>query len=136
MATVERFEELEVWKTARVLTRRVYELTSAGTFSRDFGMRDQLQRAAVSVMNNIAEGFESRPQRVFVDLLGRARGSAGEVRSMLYIALDLSYISAEQFTELRDLSEPASRQIYRLIRYLESRPNDPRVHEDHATYEA
>ena len=135
MATVQQFEELEIWKTARVLTRGVYALTRAGAFSRDFGMRDQMQRAAVSVMNNIAEGFESRTQRVFIDLLGRARGSGGEVRSMLYIALDLGYISEAQFAELRELAEKVSRQIYRFIRYLESRPNDARVREDHADYE-
>ena len=135
MATIQQFEELDVWKTSRALTNRVYEHTQGEPFSKDFGLRNQIQRAAVSVMSNIAEGFESRTQSVFIDLLGRARGSAGEVRAQLYIALDQGYITQAQFDETYDLADKASRQIYRLIKYLESRPNASRVREEKALYD-
>ena len=74
VATIRRFEELEAWQTARALTEIVYELTSVGAFSRDYGLRDQMRRAAVSVMSNIAEGFESRTQALFIDYLGTCQG--------------------------------------------------------------
>ncbi len=134
MATIERFEDLDVWQTARALTNRVYEHTRQDPFAKDFGLRDQIQRAAVSVMSNIAEGFESRTQAVFIDLLGRARGSAAEVRSQLYIALDQAYIAQDQFDTTYDLAEKASGQIYRLMKYLDARPNASRVREDQTAY--
>jgi four helix bundle protein len=84
----ERFEELDVWQRARELTRSVYDLSDQGAFARDFGLRDQMRRAAVSIMSNFAEGFESRTQPLLVDSLGRARGSAGGLRAQLYVALD------------------------------------------------
>ena len=135
MATVRRFEELDVWQTARQLANHIYDCTSAGPFSRDFGLRDQIQRAAVSVMSNIAEGFNSRTQRIFIDLLGRARGSAAEVQSQLYLAQDRGYISDEQMRAGYKLADKASRQIYAFIRYLESNPNANRVEEHAIAYE-
>ena len=80
MGTITRFEEIEAWQSARQLSRLVYLLTKDGAFSHDFGLRDQIRRAAVSIMSNIAEGFESRTQALFIDLLGRAKDSAGEVQ--------------------------------------------------------
>jgi len=135
MATIERFEDLDVWQTARALTNRVYEHTRQDPFAKDFGLRDQIQRAAVSVMSNIAEGFESRTQAVFIDLLGRARGSAAEVRSQLYLALDRAYIVESQFNGGYELADKVSRQIYRLVRYLESTSNASRVREEGVAYE-
>jgi four helix bundle protein len=88
MGTVERFEDLRVWQAARGLTDLVYALSSQGPLERDFALRDQMRRSAISVMSNIAEGFESRTQALFIDLLGRAKASSGELRSQLYIALD------------------------------------------------
>ncbi|MEW6028330.1 MAG: four helix bundle protein [Chloroflexota bacterium] len=79
--TIKRFEEIEAWQTARELARRVYSLTDEGKFSRDFGLKDQIRRASVSVMSNIAEGFESQTQSQFIRYLGVAKASAGEVRS-------------------------------------------------------
>ena len=119
MATIERFEELDAWRSARQLTSRVYGITSGGGFSRDFGLRDQIRRAAVSVMANIAEGFESRTTPLFIELLGRARGSAGEVRAQLYVALDVGYLRVEQYEELSKLASKTSSCITGLIRYLE-----------------
>ncbi len=134
MAAITRFEEIEAWKNARQLAKRVYELTGQGAFSRDFGLRDQIRRAAVSVMSNIAEGFESRTQGLFIDFLGRAKGSVGEIRSQLYVALDQGYISQAQFDELCGLADKAGRQVYRFIRYLQSQPNISRVRQEHGEH--
>ncbi len=135
MATVRRFEDLDVWQTARELANHVDDCTADEPFSRDFGLRGQIQRAATSVMSNIAEGFNSRTQRIFIDLLGRARGSAAEVQSQLYLAKDRGYITEAQLQEGYDLADKASRQIYAFIRYLESNPNANRVEENSVVYE-
>lgn len=119
MPTIRRFEEIEAWQSARHLTHLVYTLTETGKFARDFGLRDQMRRAAVSVMSNIAEGFESRTQALFIDYLGRAKASAGELRAQSYVALDAGYLSREQFEELFNLAETSSRQISHFISYLE-----------------
>lgn len=134
MATVKRFEDLDAWKTSRQLANQIYDVTGEDLFARDFGLRDQIQRAAVSVMSNIAEGFNSRTQRIFIDLLGRARGSAAEVQSQLYLALDRAYISESQFDDGYELADKVSRQIYRLVRYLESNPNANRIREETVAY--
>ncbi|MEW6241761.1 MAG: four helix bundle protein, partial [Chloroflexota bacterium] len=134
--TIKRFEEIEAWQTARELARRVYSLTDEGKFSRDFGLKDQIRRASVSVMSNIAEGFESQTQSQFIRYLGVAKASAGEVRSQLYVSRDLNYLTEEQFTETFALVERASRQIARFIAYLESHPQSHKIREDTAEYEA
>jgi four helix bundle protein len=120
MSTATRFEELEAWRTARTLTRRVYESTSLGALARDFGRRDQMQRAAVSVMSNIAEGFDSRTRGLFLEFLGRAKAAAGELQAQLYVALDIGYIAPGTFEELRDLTDRCSRQLRKLMDYLTS----------------
>ena len=95
------FEELRIWQQARVLVKNIYSNFKAGTIGhKDFGFREQLQRAAVSVMNNIAEGFERGSKADFARFLDIAKGSCGEVRSMLYIAYDLNYIDEENFHQL------------------------------------
>jgi four helix bundle protein len=130
-----RFEELEVWQRARELTRLVYDLSDQGAFARDFGLRDQMRRAAVSIMSNIAEGFESRTQRLFIDFLGHAKGSAGELRAQFYVALDRSYLTHDQFAAALRQAEICSRQIARLMQYLETQPNTSRVKEDAVVYD-
>ncbi|WKZ35658.1 MAG: four helix bundle protein [Anaerolineales bacterium] len=135
MPTITRFEEIEAWKTARELTRMIYALTEHGRFSKDFGLRSQIQRAAVSVMSNIAEGFESRTQAQFLEYLGRSKASAGEVRCQLYIALDLKYLTQEQFTHVFDLADKSSHQIARFMDYLEMHPQSRRVREEGSGYE-
>ena len=134
MATAERFEELEVWQRARELTKMIYDLSDIGAFARDFGLRDQMRRAAVSVMSNIAEGFESRTQGLFAEFLGRAKGSSGELRAQLYIALDRSYVSPEQFDTALRLAETCSKQLARFMQYLQSQPNARRIREDEVAY--
>lgn len=96
MTTIQNFEELRSWKKARELAGYIYELTRREKFSRDFGLRAQIQRAASSVMHNIAEGFESGSDPEFVRFLKMARRSAGEVQSQLYLALDVNYITEEE----------------------------------------
>ncbi len=130
MSTIKRFEDIEAWQTARALTRKVYSISNAGDFSRDFGLRDQMRRAAVSVMSNIAEGFESRTRGLFTEFLGRAKGSAGELRAQFYVALDAGYVAQEQFLALSDQCEKCSSQISRLMAYLKSNASLPKRSND------
>lgn len=108
MTTIQRFEDLICWQKSRDLTREVYK-----TFQdcRDFGFKDQIQRASVSIMSNIAEGFESGTSQEFLNYLYIAKASAGEVRSQLYTALDASYLNIETFKYLKTLAEDCSRLI-------------------------
>ena len=136
MGTITRFEDIEAWQTALELAREVYRLSAMGMFAKDFGLRDQMRRAAVSVMSNVAEGYESRTQALFVDYLGRAKGSAGEVRAQLYVALDAGYVTEAEFDRLTDLSTKASRQISRFMDYLESHPPSRTLRDSGAAYDA
>jgi four helix bundle protein len=134
MAGITRFEEIEAWKTARQLTNTIYKMSDFGVFAKDFGLKDQIRRASVSAMSNIAEGFESRTDTQFINYLGHAKGSSGEVRSQLYVALDLNYISQEQFAEAYEFADKTSSQISRFIDYLESHPRNRRLSEDSGDY--
>ncbi len=118
MATIQRFEDLRVWKTGFELAEQIYSFTDDGPFSRDFGLRDQMRRASVSVMSNVAEGFESQTQKQFISFLYRAKASAGELRAQLYLARELGYITSEEFQAAIELSTKASNQCRRLIDYL------------------
>ena len=117
---VECFEELQAWRHARQLTRLVYEVTKQGSFDRDWGLRNQMQRAAVSIMSNIAEGFESRTDGLFLEFLGRAKGSSGELRSQLRIALDVEYLPHDRFVQLDAVARETSRCISGLMIYLKN----------------
>ena len=132
MTAITRFEDIESWKTARQLTNSVYAHTNQTGFNRDFGLRDQIRRASVSVMSNIAEGFESRTDAQFINFLGMARASAGEVRSQLYIALDQKYITEEQFKETFAMAQACARQISNFMKYLETNPRPRRISDDSA----
>ena len=134
MTTAKRFEDLEVWQRAKDLTNLIYKYSTDGSFSRDFGLRDQMRRAYVSIMSNIAEGFESQTQAMFIKYLGYAKGSAGELRAQLYIARDQGYITEEDFNTMFSTAEICSRQLTRFIQCLESQPNARRVREDGETY--
>ena len=122
---IERFEDIQGWQKARELTRMVYVATREGEFARDYGLRDQIRRAASSVMANIAEGFDCDSNRETIRFLGFARRSASEVQSLLYIALDLTYITQEEFDRLYQQSQKAKGLIGGFIRYLRNNP-DPR----------
>lgn len=114
----QEFEELNVYQRARELTNRVYELTRDGAFSRDFGLVDQIRRASVSIMSNIAEGFERGTNAEFVQFLYIAKGSCGEVRAQVSIAFDQKYISKDAYDNLTDRSRRISGMLGNLIGYL------------------
>ncbi len=120
MATANRFEDLEAWKKARELNRRVYRLTREGPITRDFGLCDQMRRASVSVMCNIAEGFERGGRKEFLQFLSVAKGSVGELRAQLVAALDAPYIEQATFDDLVSLAIEVSRIIAGLMRYLQT----------------
>jgi len=126
MSTIVRFEDIEAWQTAHELTRIVYELTKHVEFARDYGLSNQMQRASVSIMSNIAEGFESRTNILFKDYLGRAKASSGELRAQLYIAKDIGYLNENEFSQLYELCDKCSRQISRFMQYHQSQPNSIR----------
>ena len=120
MATIECFEDIDTWKDARILVKAVYEVTGEGRFARDFGLRDQIRRAGVSTMSNIAEGFERRSNKDFIRFLYMAKASAGEVRSQLYVAADLGYLDNQRTGEFVELVQGVSRRIAAFIKYLKS----------------
>jgi four helix bundle protein len=118
---VNRFEELEAWRKARELARSVYQLTEDGRFSRDYGLRDQMRRAGVSIMANIAEGFSRKSDKEFGQFLFIAKSSAAELQSHAYVALDQGYMGKSDFEKLYDGLDHTSRMISNLIKYLSSR---------------
>ena len=118
MGTFKKFEEIECWKKAREVTRRVYEVSGKGSFAKDFGLKDQIRRAAVSIMSNIAEGHDRSGTGEFVQFLANAKGSAAEVRCQLYVAFDQGYINDKDFHELTDLATETGRMIAGLMTYL------------------
>lgn len=120
MASFKTFEEMEVWKKSRQLTKQVYDLTGVGSFARDYGLKDQIRRACVSVMSNIAEGFERSGTGEFIQFLAMAKGSAGEVRSQLFVALDQRYVSEDEFGVLSGNVREISQMISGLMSYLRS----------------
>ncbi len=116
--SAKNFEELEIWKLARSLTGRIYQLTGTGKFTRDYGLCSQIQRASVSVMSNIAEGFERGGNREFSQFLAIAKGSCGEVRCQLYVALDQGYLDHRAAEPLIDQHKKLSIMIYNFMEHL------------------
>ena len=117
--TIVRFEDIEAWKLGRELARAVYRASRCGEFARDFALRDQIRRAVISVTSNIAEGFERGGNREFIQALSVAKGSAGEVRSQLYVALDEGYLTQPEFDDLCALALRASRLIAGFMAFLQ-----------------
>lgn len=118
MATITQFEDLKSWQKARELNQFVYRASKTAAFGRDFALRDQIRRASISVMSNIAEGFERGGDKEFIQFLSNAKGSCGEVRSQLYAALDEDYIVKTEFEKLRQTCLEVSRLIAGLMNYL------------------
>ncbi len=118
MTTIKNFEDLKAWQKARELAGFIYELTRKDKFSRDFGLRDQMQRAASSAMHNIAEGFESGSDPEFVRFLKMARRSAGEAQSQLYLAQDVGHITDEEHQKAYVLATEVKRLINGMMSYL------------------
>jgi four helix bundle protein len=108
---IKRFEDLIAWQKARVLTAEIYQITRLGEFARDFGLSGQIQKASVSIMSNIAEGFERGGRGEFHQFLSIAKGSTAEVRSQLYVALDVGYIESSVFQRVMKLAEEVGRIV-------------------------
>jgi four helix bundle protein len=119
MAKIERFEDIEAWKRSRLLTKKVYECTKQRGFDKDFGLKDQIRRASVSTMSNIAEGFERGGNQEFLQFLSTAKGSSGEVRAQLYVALDQGYLTKQQFDDMYQDAESISKMIGGFMNYLQ-----------------
>jgi four helix bundle protein len=115
---IQKFEDLNIWKTSLFITKQVYDLTAKEKFSKDFGLRDQLRRAIVSVSSNIVEGFEKNNNNEFVRFLKISKGSAGETRNQLHIAFVVGYITSAEFKKISDELEVLSAQIGKFISYL------------------
>ena len=118
MSKIHRFEDLEAWEIAREVTKEIYKVSKHDLFIRDYGLRDQICRASVSIMSNIAEGFEREGNKEFVNFLSIAKGSSGEVRSQLYVALDQNYITESEFNFIYGKTTENSRVISGLVKYL------------------
>ncbi len=118
---IERFEDLDCWREARVLTKMVYELLENGNFSKDYRLRDQITGASISIMNNIAEGFGSQFNREFIKFLTYARRSVLEVQSCLYVAIDQAYMTEEEFKKAYLQGDKEIQIIDGLLRYLRSK---------------
>jgi four helix bundle protein len=127
MATAQQFEDLQVWQDARILVREVYKITKIRAFRSDFSLKDQIIRASVSTMSNIAEGFERGGRKEFVQFLNIAKGSNGEVRSQLCVALDQEYVDQKTYETLRASALALSRRLAKFISYLERYPSNSRV---------
>lgn len=122
MPTVRRFEDLQAWQKARELVREIYKTSTDGRLSKDFGLRDQVYRAAVSAMSNIAEGFARGSDKDFAHFLDIARVSSVEVQSLLYVALDVGYIDQQQFDRLYKLADETVSLIIGFSSYLRKHP--------------
>ena len=118
LGTIKKFEDLQVWEQARALVQEIYSITNKGQFAKDFGLRDQIRRASVSIMANVAEGYERDGSGEFIQFLSIAKGSAGEVRCHLYIARDQNYLSQETFDQLKTMATDVSKMLNGLITYL------------------
>jgi four helix bundle protein len=118
MATIKAFEDIEAWQMARSLSKEIYELTNIGSFSCDFGLRDQINRSSGSIMDNIAEGFERGGTKEFIQFLAIAKGSAGEVRSQLCRAADRNHLTSKQHIHLKEKATKISKMINGFMVYL------------------
>lgn len=122
MEKARRFEDLWIWQQARSLVKEIYEDFNTGFGSKDFGFRDQIQRAGISIMNNTAEGFERKSDIEFARFLDIAKGSCGEVRSMYYSAEDLNYVKPEVAESRRNKAKQIAGGITSLVTHLKKKP--------------
>ncbi len=125
MPKAQCFEDRLAWQKARLLTKEIYQATQGAPFAKDYGLSGQIQRAAVSIMSNIAEGFERGNPGDYQRFLAIAKASCGEVRSQLYVALDIGYISQTEFAQLRDLATEVSRMTSSLLSAVQRSRNTP-----------
>ena len=126
MGKVEKFEDLIAWQKARELTKLVYSVSGSGGFAQDWGLKDQIRRASVSVMSNVAEGFDRAGRAEFHQFLVIAKGSCAEVRAQLYVALDAEYVSKEQFDKMYAVAEETGRIVNGLRAAVERQRDEMR----------
>jgi four helix bundle protein len=127
---VERFEDLVAWQKARALTKAIYQVTHQGAFARDFGLAGQIQRASVSIMSNIAEGFERGGRAEFHQFLSTAKASCAELRSQLYVALDACYLDDVVFNQLMTQAEEVARIVGGLRASVQRQRDEQRRNRD------
>ncbi|NBV22372.1 MAG: four helix bundle protein [Proteobacteria bacterium] len=120
MGTITRFEDIEAWQMGRDLKRAVYAVTKQGDFAKDYPLRDQIRRAAISITANIAESFERGGNREFVQFLSTSKGSCGEVQDHLYTAVDAAYLAQSEFQRLHDQAAAVARKIGAFMKYLQT----------------
>ena len=118
MNTIQTFEDIQIWKQARELTQIIYQISSKEQFSKDYGLKDQIRRSSVSIMSNIAEGFERCSNKEFILFLSYSKGSCGELRSQLYVAYDQHYIDEDNFMVLSGKAIELSKMISGFMKYL------------------
>jgi four helix bundle protein len=133
MGSVDQFEDLDVWQQAREMTNEIYDLSNSGEFSEDFELKSQIRRASLSILSNIAEGFERDGDKEFKQFLSTAKGSSGEVRAQLYICKDQKYISDDTFDELYEQTQEISSMINSLMSYLDESDLSGRKFKDETT---
>lgn len=120
MSSIKSFEDIKSWQKGRILNVEIYKITNKGDFQSDFGLKDQIRRASVSITSNIAEGFERGSRKEFLQFLSYSKGSCGEVKSQLFLALDLGYIQQEEFEKIRNIVIEISSLLHGLIKYLKT----------------
>jgi four helix bundle protein len=120
MAKIENFEDLEVWKISMELCTEIYRLTNTDLFSKDFGLKDQIRRSAISIPSNISEGYERDGKNQFLYFLAIAKGSCGELRTQLRIAYNLEYINENDYSNINDKCVLTSKQLSGFIKYLKN----------------
>ncbi len=118
MNKIEKFEDIIAWQKARVLTGEIYKCTRTGQFAKDYGLKDQIQRASVSTMANVAEGFERGGDKEFLQFLSTSKGSCGEVKSHLYVAFDQEYLTPASFDQLYGQASEVGRLLSGFMAYL------------------
>ena len=122
MPDIKQFEDLEIWQKARELSLLIYQISSLSRFVKDYGLKDQIRRSSVSILSNISEGFERGGNKEFKQFLSYAKGSCGELRAQLYVALDQQYISNDDFKCITDKALNLSRMISGFMKYLQNSP--------------
>lgn len=120
MSKVEKFEDLKVWQQSMILCKEIYAITNYENFAKDFGLKDQIRRSAISIPSNISEGYERDAQKQFLYFLAIAKGSCGELRTQLHLAFDLGYISEDEMLRLKELCIQTSKQLSGFISYLKN----------------